>query len=40
MFALTCIFRLDYEKISSVCNLLKLGMSSISLYSGINLIED
>ena len=40
MFALTCIFRLNYEKISLVCNFVKLGMSSISMYSGFYLIED
>ena len=39
MFALTSIYRLDSQRTSSVCNLVKLlvklGVSSISIYSDI-----
>jgi len=40
MFDLTCIYRLVYERISLVCNLVKLGMCSISMYSGVRFIAD
>ena len=40
IFALICTFGLDYEKISLVCNLVKLEVSSISIYSDIYLIDD